>query len=91
MAALAFERLAREVSAETAKDIRRLMSGVVDLAFGRNVREHLSMFAVPRGESEAEALRRKAFVVPPFMETRPKERGGRVRCEPLSMFAITRG
>lgn len=91
MAALAFERLAREASEETAKDIRRLMSGVVDLACGRNGRERLSMFAVPREESEAEVLRRKTFVVPPFMETRPKERGWRVRCEPFSMFAIPRG
>lgn len=91
MAALAFEQLAREVSEETAKDVRRLMSGIVDLACGRNEREHISMFAVPRGESEAEALLRKAFVAPPFMKTQPKERGGRVRCEPLSMFAIPRG
>ena len=86
----AFEELAKEVSAETAKELRGLMSELLDLACGRNEREHLSMFAVPCGESEAEARARQAFVVPPFMEKQPKNRGGRRRREPLSIFAIPR-
>ena len=86
----AFEELAMEVSAETAKELRGLMSGLLDLACGRNGRGHLSMFAVPCRESEAEARARQAFVVPPFMEKQPKNRGGRRRREPLSIFAIPR-
>ena len=90
MKVAAFEELAMEVSAETAKELRGLMSGLLGLACGRNGCGHLSMFAVPCGESEAEARARQAFVVPPFMEKQPKNRGGRRRREPLSIFAIPR-
>lgn len=88
MAAVTYGQLAAELSAATAKDVRRIISELRDLACGR---AHISMFAAPRGESEAEALRREAFVAPPFMKPRQKARSVRVKCGPLSMFAIQRG